>query len=71
MKQWQQQQQQQQQGDAGSNGGSGSSAAAMAAAVVSRFAFRKQLLQGIIKLKHRQKQVSRSVMYTCDAHVHT
>lgn len=50
MRQWQQQQQ-----GSGSNGGS--NAAAVAAAIVSRLQFRKQLLQGLIKLKRRQKQV--------------
>jgi hypothetical protein len=57
MRQWQQQQQG---GSSGSSGGS--NAAAVAAAIVSRLQFRKQLLQGLIKLKRRQKQVGPAPM---------
>lgn len=48
LKQWQQQQ-------GGSSGGS--NVAAVATAIAARLQFRRQLLQGIIKLKRKQKQV--------------
>jgi hypothetical protein len=54
MKQWQQQQQ--------GGGGNGSNEAAVAAAIVCRLQFRKQLLQGLIKLKRKQKQVRNASM---------